>query len=41
LLDQLGQGADARDLAALAVPLRPGTHLPPPQGVFPRWVEPA
>jgi len=41
LLDQLGQGADARDFAALAVSLRPGTQLPPPQGVFPRWVEPA
>ena len=36
LLDQLGQGADARDLAALATPLAPGTVLPAPQGVFPR-----
>ena len=36
LLDQLGQGSDARDLAALAVPLAPGTALPPPAGVFPR-----
>jgi methionyl-tRNA synthetase len=36
LLDQLGQGADARDFAALATPLRPGTVLPPPSGVFPR-----
>lgn len=36
LLDQLGQGPDARDLAALATPLAPGLALPPPQGVFPR-----
>jgi methionyl-tRNA synthetase len=36
LLDQLGQGGDARDLAALATPLAPGTALPAPQGVFPR-----
>ena len=40
LLDQLAQPADARDLAALATPLAPGTVLPPPQGVFPR-LEPA
>ena len=39
LLDQLGQGRDARDFAALATPLEPGTELPPPQGVFPRWSE--
>jgi len=39
LLDQLGQPADARDFAALATPLAPGLTLPPPQGVFPRWVE--
>jgi methionyl-tRNA synthetase len=39
LLDQLG--TDARDFAALGTPLVPGTTLPPPQGVFPRWVEPA
>ncbi len=36
LLDQLGQGEGARDFAALAMPLIPGTALPPPQGVFPR-----
>jgi methionyl-tRNA synthetase len=36
LLDQLGQVADARDLAALARPLAAGTVLPPPAGVFPR-----
>ncbi|PTQ11624.1 methionine--tRNA ligase [Sphingomonas oleivorans] len=41
LLDQLGQGADARDFAALGTPLVPGLPLPPPQGVFPRWVDPA
>jgi len=41
LLELLGQGADARDFAALATPIGPGTQLPPPQGVFPRWVEPA
>ena len=41
LLDLLGQGADARDFAALGKPLVPGTVLPPPQGIFPRWVEPA
>lgn len=41
LLDLLGQAPEARDFAALARPLVPGTSLPPPQGVFPRWVEPA
>ena len=40
LLDLLGQGADVRAFAALGTPLVPGTMLPPPQGVFPRWVEP-
>jgi len=40
LLELLGQGVDARDFAALATPIAPGTQLPPPQGVFPRWVEP-
>lgn len=39
LLDQLAQTADARDFAALDTPLQPGLELPPPQGVFPRWVE--
>ncbi|SNS04752.1 methionyl-tRNA synthetase [Sphingomonas laterariae] len=39
LLDQLAQPADARDFAALATPIMPGTTLPAPQGVFPRWVE--
>jgi len=40
LLDQLGQQPEARDFAALSRPLVQGTPLPPPQGVFPRWVEP-
>ena len=41
LLDLLGQGADARSFAALgeAGRLRPGTALPAPTGVFPRYVE--
>jgi methionyl-tRNA synthetase len=41
LLDLLAQSSEARDFAALDRPLAPGTQLPPPQGVFPRWVEPA
>jgi methionyl-tRNA synthetase len=41
MLDQLGVPADARNLAALAAPLADGTVLPPPEGVFPRYVEPA
>ncbi|MCC6719524.1 MAG: methionine--tRNA ligase [Acetobacteraceae bacterium] len=41
MLDQLGVGADARDFAALAVPLADGIVLPAPQGVFPRFVEEA
>jgi len=41
MLDQLGVPADARDLAALASPLPDGVALPAPQGVFPRYVEPA
>jgi len=41
LLDLLSQDAESRDFAALTAPLRPGTQLPAPQGVFPRWVEPA
>jgi methionyl-tRNA synthetase len=39
LLDQLGQGEGARDFAALDTPLAPGLALPPPHGVFPRFVE--
>jgi methionyl-tRNA synthetase len=41
MLDQLGVPADARQLAALAEPLPDGISLPTPQGVFPRYVEPA
>jgi methionyl-tRNA synthetase len=42
LLDLLGQGAEARSFASLAEAgrLRPGTALPPPTGVFPRYLEP-
>ena len=42
LLDLLGQGADARSFSSLgeAGRLRPGTAIPPPTGVFPRYVEP-
>ncbi len=40
LLDQLGVMPDARDFAALAsAPLVPGTRLPRPEGIFPRFVE--
>lgn len=41
MLDQLGVATDARDFASLATPLTDGQTLPPPQGVFPRFVEPA
>ena len=42
LLDGLGQGADACSFKALGEVgrLRPGTPIPPPTGVFPRYVEP-
>jgi len=42
LLDMLGQDAEARSFASLgeAGRLRPGTVLPAPTGVFPRYVEP-
>jgi methionyl-tRNA synthetase len=39
MLDQLGVPPEARALADLAVPLADGTSLPPPVGVFPRFVE--
>jgi len=41
LLDQLGVPKDARDFAALGPKgrLKPRTQLPPPQPVFPRYVE--
>ena len=41
LLDLLAQPANARDFDALAAPLAPGTALPPPEGLFPRFVEAA
>jgi methionyl-tRNA synthetase len=41
MLDQLGVSPGARSFAALAEPLKDGAALPPPQGVFPRYVEPA
>ena len=41
MLDQLAVPEEARTLAALSVPLMPGVALPPPQGVFPRYVEAA
>jgi methionyl-tRNA synthetase len=42
LLDQLGLPADARDFAALeGKPLQPGTALPKPVGIFPRYIETA
>ena len=37
LLDLLGQPADQRTFAAIGVRLAPGTALPPPTGVFPRY----
>ena len=42
LLDLLGQDGSARSFAALGPGgrLQPGTELPPPVGVFPRYVEP-
>jgi methionyl-tRNA synthetase len=39
MLDQLGVAADARDLAALSVPLPGGLALPAPAGIFPRHIE--
>jgi methionyl-tRNA synthetase len=41
MLDQLGVPADARQLADLGTPLADAVTLPEPQGVFPRYVEPA
>jgi methionyl-tRNA synthetase len=43
LLDSLGIPAAARDFAALggATRIRPGTPLPAPSGIFPRYIEPA
>jgi methionyl-tRNA synthetase len=40
LLDQLAVPAKARNFAALAAaPLQPGSRLPRPEGIFPRFVE--
>jgi methionyl-tRNA synthetase len=41
LLDQLAVPAEARTFVALEQRLVPGTPLPPPSGVFPRFVEEA
>ncbi len=41
MLDQLGVATEARDIAALGIPLAVGTPLPAPAGVFPRFVEDA
>jgi methionyl-tRNA synthetase len=40
LLDSLGVPQDARDFAALSTRIKAGATLPPPVGVFPRYVEP-
>jgi methionyl-tRNA synthetase len=42
LLDSLGipNESKSRDFAALGARIKPGTALPPPIGVFPRYVEP-
>ncbi|MGF6309111.1 methionyl-tRNA synthetase [Bradyrhizobium sp. i1.8.4] len=40
MLDSLGIPADARSFATIAERIRPGTVLPAPVGVFPRYVEP-
>jgi methionyl-tRNA synthetase len=39
LLDELAARTDERNFAALARPLAPGTTLPKPEGIFPRYVE--
>ncbi|HEY1411451.1 MAG TPA: methionine--tRNA ligase, partial [Rhodopila sp.] len=41
MLDQLGVAPEGRTFAALSMPLADGQGLPAPQGVFPRYVEPA
>jgi methionyl-tRNA synthetase len=40
LLDILGVPFEARDFAALATRIKPGTLLPAPAPVFPRYIEP-
>ncbi len=39
MLDQLGIPPNTRDLASLATPLAGNIPLPPPAGIFPRFVE--
>ena len=41
LLDQLGQAPERRGFTALGTALAPGTPLPTPRGVLPRYVEAA
>ena len=40
MLDLLGQSDDQRSFAAIETRLAPGTALPPPAGVFPRYQAP-
>jgi methionyl-tRNA synthetase len=40
LLDQLGVSESDRSFAAFGNRLSPGTELPAPHGVFPRWIDP-
>lgn len=40
LLTLLGQTEDQRAFAAIGIRLTPGTPLPPPEGVFPRYLPP-
>lgn len=40
MLDSLGVPADARSFATITERIKPGTVLPAPVGVFPRYVEP-
>ena len=40
ILDQLGVPAEGRAFSSFDTELEPGTSLPKPQGVFPRYVEP-
>jgi methionyl-tRNA synthetase len=41
LLDQLGVPVTARQITALETPMVDGAALPPPAGIFPRFVEAA
>ena len=41
LLDLLGQAGDRRSFAAIDTRLEPGTELPAPAAVFPRYEAPA